>query len=205
MQSIRRRYFQARQTLYDEDQYVKRSHRSTFLWSLLGALAVLVVWFTIPYVVHISDPVQFVLPSEEDLKQPTARHVSHVDMQMLHWRDKIGYALDTMQKACDKYHFVSLTNHNVEFDGERLHDSLVYICSMKQGFLNMKIREMSTRDVRCNERYASIHMPVVRSSSIEIQAVDASTFEPVQFSITDAKSSCVFQQAHAIMMSTWSI
>ena len=90
MQSFRRRYFQARQTLYDEDQYVKRLTDPP-LWSLLGALAVLVVWFTIPYVVHISDPVQFVLPSEEDLKQPTARHVSHVDMQMLHWRDKIGY------------------------------------------------------------------------------------------------------------------
>ena len=209
MQSLRRRFsqgfFQAKQTLYDEDQYVRKTHRSTFLWSLLGVLAFLVVWFTIPYVINLSDPVELVLPSKDDLSQPSSTHVLRSEIDSVHWREKVGYALSTMEEACEKYHYVSLTNHNVMFNGERLRDSLVYVCSMKRGFLNMKIHEKGMRDVRCNERYASIRRPVVRASHIEVEGIDASTFENVKFTVEDPKSSCVIQQAHSIMLSTWSI
>lgn len=205
MKTRLRRCCHASERFMNDDPFMNKKKKQTYLWSTLGLLGFLVVWFCLPLLIDLRDPVQFVLPENEDLELPPSIHVTKEKLQDMYWKDQMSYVVSTMKKACDTYHYISITNHNIEIDGKRLKDSIVYMCNTHRGYINLQIKDAGPRDIRCTERYASRTMSPIRASKITAGAVDVETFQKVSFDIDDPQYSCRLQQAHDIMMSSWSI
>jgi len=129
--------------------------------------------------------------------QPTAVKSLHLDDA---YRLRMHRVAAVMQQYCDRGSHIVFA-HNVELEGTVLNDYMFHECGGKT-WLNARIATRSKTNIRCQEEYANVFKTRVQPKTVEMRAVDVSTWTEVQVEGSNDQS-CGWLHAIDILENSW--
>ncbi len=148
--------------------------------------------------------VTFTMPTSDDLKRPAGATISQSILHSPEWRERKLHIIAALESGCAYNSFSVTTHKSLRVMNKYVDEGVLYICSTKRAYVNMKITPSSNAHILCRESYGKATREV-RRGKFKFSAFDLTSMVHVEDTIQSPDLICSLGHGFDLVQSNWHI